>query len=292
MVGLPEGYGYYRTESTDLLRSVKRQPLRSDTLVESSPTIESLLDQLISSQYQDAPPWMKAAALTAKYRPSNFVRESAKRSFDYQTSSELLQGEADDSQLQIACEDIQVQVDCLMDLLPALEQIDEQLVKSAPAVSNNELQSGIRHKDSAEGYSAVINPVSPSTSAENHIPGVIVTPSEHKVPVERTALDPQPRSSAAWSQQDDELLMQLRAEGLNWGPISTHFPSKTANGCRKRHERLMEKKSAESWGGIKIEALGEAYLKCREAVWKILADATGLNWQLLESVVSVIVRLM
>ena len=90
------------------------------------------------------------------------------------------------------------------------------------------------------------------------------------------------RSSAAWSHDDDERLMQCRAQGMNWGPISTQFPSKTANACRKRHERLMEKKSAESWDGIKIEDLGKAYLDNREAMWRILADAIGEKWQTVE----------
>jgi len=64
------------------------------------------------------------------------------------------------------------------------------------------------------------------------------------------------RSAAAWSAKDDETLMNARASGLNWQPIaSKHFPSKTANACRKRHERLMEKKNAEDWEGVKLETL-------------------------------------
>ena len=90
------------------------------------------------------------------------------------------------------------------------------------------------------------------------------------------------RSSTAWSQDDDTRLMQYRAQGMNWGPIATNFPSKTANACRKRHERLMEKKSAESWDGIKIEDLARAYLENRETMWRILADAMGEKWQTVE----------
>ena len=90
------------------------------------------------------------------------------------------------------------------------------------------------------------------------------------------------RSSTAWSHDDDARLMRFRAQGMNWGPIAEHFPSKTANACRKRHERLMEKKSAESWDGIKIEDLARAYLDCRETMWRVLADAIGEKWQTVE----------
>ena len=90
------------------------------------------------------------------------------------------------------------------------------------------------------------------------------------------------RASTAWSNEDDARLMQFRAQGMNWGPISSHFPSKTANACRKRHERLMEKKSVENWDGIKIEDLARAYLECRETMWKIMANHLGEKWQTVE----------
>ena len=48
----------------------------------------------------------------------------------------------------------------------------------------------------------------------------------------------------SWSPEHDELLMQARRQGLHWQRIaSMYFPNKTANACRKRHERLMEKRN-------------------------------------------------
>ncbi|MCJ1393490.1 hypothetical protein MMC18_006365 [Xylographa bjoerkii] len=91
------------------------------------------------------------------------------------------------------------------------------------------------------------------------------------------------RPSTAWSHDDDELLMRSRAQGMNWAPIAnTHFKSKTPNACRKRHERLMEKKNAENWDGIKLEDLARAYVESREIMWKILADKVGEKWQHVE----------
>ena len=91
------------------------------------------------------------------------------------------------------------------------------------------------------------------------------------------------RPSMAWSHDDDELLMRSRAQNMNWGPIAaTHFPSKTPNACRKRHERLMEKRNAENWDGVKLEELARAYVDSREMMWKILADKVGEKWQHVE----------
>lgn len=92
------------------------------------------------------------------------------------------------------------------------------------------------------------------------------------------------RPSAAWTTEDDTQLMQLRTQGMNWGPISTNFPGKTSNACRKRHERLMEKKNAESWDdSTRIEHLSRAYLQVREQMWKILAETLGEKWQTVET---------
>lgn len=89
--------------------------------------------------------------------------------------------------------------------------------------------------------------------------------------------------SSTWSQQDDDLLIKSRAQGLNWNQIAPkHFPTKSANACRKRHERLMEKQNAEQWDGVRLEVLAEAYNEVRSEMWRILGAKVGEKWQLVE----------
>ena len=76
---------------------------------------------------------------------------------------------------------------------------------------------------------------------------------------------------------------------MNWAPLAAkHLPSKTANACRKRHERLMEKKNARLLDkqGVPSEELARAYTESREMMWKIVADKMGEKWQDVESKVS------
>lgn len=90
-------------------------------------------------------------------------------------------------------------------------------------------------------------------------------------------------SSGAWTPQDDANLMAARAQGLNWQPIQQqHFPSKTANACRKRHERLMEKRNSDDWDNLKLERLGNAYINMRKEIWQQLAEVCGEKWQVVE----------
>jgi hypothetical protein len=94
-------------------------------------------------------------------------------------------------------------------------------------------------------------------------------------------------SSGAWSPPDDQTLMAARASGMNWAPIQqNYFPSKTPNACRKRHERLMERRNADDWDGLKLEGLAKEYMGMRREIWSSLAEATGEKWNVVEQKVS------
>lgn len=109
-----------------------------------------------------------------------------------------------------------------------------------------------------------------------------------------SAADPYPatgatssRNAAIWSTADDEILLQARSSGLNWQPIaSRHFPNKTANACRKRHERLVERRHVEDWDTSKLELLAHEYMACRKEMWEILATRLGERWGVIEAKVS------
>lgn len=79
--------------------------------------------------------------------------------------------------------------------------------------------------------------------------------------------------------------MQARRQGMDWQTIaSQYFPDKTANACRKRDERLIEKRDkTEDADGIKYETIAEAYADVREQIWKVLSDRVGEKWQALEA---------
>lgn len=93
-----------------------------------------------------------------------------------------------------------------------------------------------------------------------------------------------PRHAAIWSSTDDEILLQARASGLNWQPIAIrHFPTKTANACRKRHERLIERRHVDEWDTHKLELLAQEYMACRRQMWEVLASRLGERWAVVEA---------
>ncbi|KAK1676616.1 hypothetical protein BDP55DRAFT_107352 [Colletotrichum godetiae] len=103
-------------------------------------------------------------------------------------------------------------------------------------------------------------------------PPVSVPPMQHRA------------SSGAWTPQDDQQLLAARAQGLNWSQIqTTYFPNKTPNACRKRHERLMERKGADDWDNRKLERLAKEYMSMRKEIWSGLAARTGEKWNVVEA---------
>ncbi|KAF3762189.1 hypothetical protein M406DRAFT_347402 [Cryphonectria parasitica EP155] len=90
-------------------------------------------------------------------------------------------------------------------------------------------------------------------------------------------------SSGAWNPTDDQTLLGARAGGQNWAQIQqNYFPSKTPNACRKRHERLMERKGADDWDNRKLEIMAKEYMALRKEIWAPLAQRTGEKWNVVE----------
>ncbi|KAK5662166.1 hypothetical protein OQA88_8071 [Cercophora sp. LCS_1] len=91
-------------------------------------------------------------------------------------------------------------------------------------------------------------------------------------------------SSGAWNQEDDRNLLALRAQGKNWNQIQREaFPGKTGNACRKRHERLMERRGQNDFDNRKLERLSKEYMSMRKEIWQPLAHRCGEKWNVVEA---------
>ncbi|KAJ6437359.1 MYB-like protein [Purpureocillium lavendulum] len=125
---------------------------------------------------------------------------------------------------------------------------------------------------SSSSYAASTDPSSSSATAGTTTTTLTAIPPGHHRP-----------SSGAWSPADDNQLVAARMQGLNWGQIKdAYFQSKTANACRKRHERLMERKGADDWDGRKLQRLAKEYMGMRREIWSGLAARTGEKWNVVE----------
>jgi Myb-like DNA-binding domain len=95
--------------------------------------------------------------------------------------------------------------------------------------------------------------------------------------------------SSNWSSRDDAVLLSSRSRGQGWSQIQReNFRNKTANACRKRHERLVAKRRGIEWNQEMLEKLSTEYSKIREDIWQPLARAVGEKWQDVEKAVRLI----
>ncbi|KAK4149655.1 hypothetical protein C8A00DRAFT_46757 [Chaetomidium leptoderma] len=87
-----------------------------------------------------------------------------------------------------------------------------------------------------------------------------------------------------WTADDDKALIQARTQGQNWADLQrTHFPAKTANACRKRYERLVERRGIYDYSGRRLELVANEYMNVRKEIWSGLADRLGMKWEVVEA---------
>ncbi|KAK4115996.1 hypothetical protein N656DRAFT_774178 [Canariomyces notabilis] len=87
-----------------------------------------------------------------------------------------------------------------------------------------------------------------------------------------------------WTAADDRTLIMARSRGQNWADLQrAYFPTKTANACRKRYERLVERRGIHDYSARKLEMVANEYMNMRKEIWSGLAERVGMKWEVVES---------
>ncbi|KAK3953867.1 hypothetical protein QBC32DRAFT_396742 [Pseudoneurospora amorphoporcata] len=108
-------------------------------------------------------------------------------------------------------------------------------------------------------------------------------PQQHQPPPQshhhQRASSPGHNPTTPWTPQEDSLLLTSRSSHLPWSELQRlHFPGKSANACRKRHERLVEKLQAEEEvDQDRLARIAGEYVAMREELWRGLAERMGMD---------------
>lgn len=124
----------------------------------------------------------------------------------------------------------------------------------------------------------------------------LLAPAPPPDPLDNPDDAPPPASAynyGTWTAADDRTLLAARARGQHWGELQgAHFPTKTANACRKRHERLMERRGGHDGGAgtagdaRRFEKIASEYMAMRREIWGGLAGRVQERWEFVEREVS------
>ncbi|KAK3495373.1 uncharacterized protein B0T23DRAFT_441198 [Neurospora hispaniola] len=115
----------------------------------------------------------------------------------------------------------------------------------------------------------------------------VAHPTQSPIPNPSSSYNPRPtppspslhNPTTSWTPREDALLLSSRASQLPWSELQRlHFPGKTANACRKRHERLIEKRQAEEEvDEDRLARIAGEYVKMRGELWQGLAERIGMD---------------
>ena len=97
---------------------------------------------------------------------------------------------------------------------------------------------------------------------------------------------PRPGQSGPWNNDEDTVLLDAKNRGKSWEEIHrTHFPGKSANACRKRHERVLAKMRNTDWDDARVQKVTEAYNRHRQMIWAPLCKELNESLSDVEKVV-------
>lgn len=114
-----------------------------------------------------------------------------------------------------------------------------------------------------------------------------VRPLSHQAPQMQRGSAVRPGQSGPWTAEEDAILLEERSRGSPWDDIHhRHFPGKSGNACRKRHERLLTKARDTNWTDTRINNLLVVYGRHRQEMWTTIANEVGERWEDVEKVVS------
>ncbi|KIX98930.1 uncharacterized protein Z520_05391 [Fonsecaea multimorphosa CBS 102226] len=96
---------------------------------------------------------------------------------------------------------------------------------------------------------------------------------------------PRPGQSGPWNAEEDNILLDAKGRGLSWEEIHRrYFPNKSANACRKRHERVLAKMRDTDWDEARIQRVTDAYNRHRHSIWQPLCKELGESMSDVEKV--------
>lgn len=162
-----------------------------------------------------------------------------------------------------------------------------------PALAKPETEhSKDDNEDPTTGDSATDLTSDESTTGQSTTPTTETATATATATTTTAALAEYPYSvynQGTWTAAEDRTLLEARAGGQNWAELQrTHFPGKTANACRKRYERLVERRGIQDRGGRRLERVAGAYMAMRREIWGGLAARLGMKWEVVEALVSLI----
>ncbi|KAI9716871.1 MAG: hypothetical protein M1828_007532 [Chrysothrix sp. TS-e1954] len=97
--------------------------------------------------------------------------------------------------------------------------------------------------------------------------------------------DPHPmeapvKRQTKWSEEENDLIIDLRGSGMKWEDVSRHLPGRSAISCRLHYQNFLEKRP--EWDEEKRNRLARLYERFRKEMWERVAKELKMPWRAAE----------
>ncbi|KAF2205402.1 hypothetical protein GQ43DRAFT_15324 [Delitschia confertaspora ATCC 74209] len=128
----------------------------------------------------------------------------------------------------------------------------------------------------------------PSSTTSHLVPGPNGSPPSQQI--KRAASQtPLPEESPAgkenkqkkWGPEDDNIMVELRGQGMKWDDVAKRFPGRSSIACRLRYQNYLEKRA--HWDEEKKNKLARLYARFKEQMWTKISNEMQIPWRAAES---------
>ncbi|KAG6024198.1 hypothetical protein E4U40_003437 [Claviceps sp. LM458 group G5] len=111
-----------------------------------------------------------------------------------------------------------------------------------------------------------------------HLPSPQV--DEAEVQAQRQQQQQNKEMGPEWSGDEETVLFAYKDAKKSWETISDHLPGRTANGCRKYHER--QSKTGPAWSQERKNELCKLYESLKRSIWSKIGERLTVRWEVAE----------
>ncbi|MCJ1462023.1 hypothetical protein MMC07_000623 [Pseudocyphellaria aurata] len=135
--------------------------------------------------------------------------------------------------------------------------------------------------------SNLLNPKEESWSFDRKRKSSFTEESEAKRPANIPVL-PHAKRQTKWSKEEDDLIIRLRREGLQWKQAAEHLPGRTAIACRLHYQNYLEDRQRGQWEQKmeqweeNMDELARLYHRMKSEMWANIARQLGVPWRTAE----------
>ncbi|RYN65005.1 hypothetical protein AA0119_g11531 [Alternaria tenuissima] len=85
------------------------------------------------------------------------------------------------------------------------------------------------------------------------------------------------KKQSKWTPEEDNLIIQLRGQGIKWDDIAKDLPGRSSISCRLRYQNYLEKRAI--WDEEKKNRFAKCYERLKEQMWKQVATQMNIPWR-------------